>query len=171
MIVTNVLGLSLIAEGVETAQQVEFLRDIECFQGQGYLWSRPVSALHFEQSILKSDYPTDSFEIWVSSDGSTDGTDEIVKTLANSQVHFHRVKRRAGKVNAILEVVNKADGEILILIDASSRFLETTIKRLTRYFADASIGSVTGRKKIIESKLLMTGMKHWLKPVILNQIC
>ncbi|MCP4432417.1 MAG: glycosyltransferase family 2 protein [Gammaproteobacteria bacterium] len=104
------------------------------------------------ESILKSDYPADSFEIWVSSDGSTDGTDEIVKTLANSQVHFHRVKRRAGKVNAILEVVNKADGEILILIDASSRFLETTIKTLIRYFADASIGSVTGRKKIIESK-------------------
>ena len=51
---TSALGLSLIAEGVETAQQVEFLKDIECFRGQGYLWSRPVSALHFEQSILKS---------------------------------------------------------------------------------------------------------------------
>jgi cellulose synthase/poly-beta-1,6-N-acetylglucosamine synthase-like glycosyltransferase len=103
------------------------------------------------ESILKSDYPAESLEIWVSSDGSTDGTDEIVKTLANSQVHLHRVKRRAGKVNAILEVVNKADGEILILIDASSRFLESTIKRLIGYFADVSIGSVTGRKKIIES--------------------
>ena len=103
------------------------------------------------ESILKSDYPADSFEIWVSSDGSTDGTDTIVKSLANAQIHFHRVKERAGKVNAILEVVDHADGEILVLIDASSRFLETTIKRLIRYFADASIGSVTGRKKIIES--------------------
>jgi len=103
------------------------------------------------ESILKSDYPRESFEIWVSSDASTDRTDEVVKTLANSQLHFHRVKKRAGKVNAILEVENKAKGEILILIDASSRFLETTIPRLVKYFSDASIGSVTGRKKIIES--------------------
>ena len=104
------------------------------------------------ESILKSDYPTESFEIWVSSDASTDRTDEVVKTLANSKVHFHRVKERAGKVNAILEVENKAKGEILILADASGLFLETTIQRLVKYFSDASIGSVTGRKKIIESK-------------------
>jgi diguanylate cyclase (GGDEF)-like protein len=50
---TNALGLSLIAEGVETAEQVEFLKGIECFRGQGYFWSKPVSALHFEQFILK----------------------------------------------------------------------------------------------------------------------
>jgi cellulose synthase/poly-beta-1,6-N-acetylglucosamine synthase-like glycosyltransferase len=103
------------------------------------------------ESVLKSDYPADSLEIRVSSDGSTDGTDEIVKSLAGSQVHFHRVRKRAGKVNAILEVVDDADGEILILIDASSRFLDTTIRSLVGYFADPSIGSVTGRKKIIES--------------------
>jgi cellulose synthase/poly-beta-1,6-N-acetylglucosamine synthase-like glycosyltransferase len=103
------------------------------------------------ESILKSDYPRESFEIWVSSDASTDKTDEVVKTLANSQVHFHRVNKRAGKVNAILEVENKAKGEILILVDASGRFLETTIQRLVKYFSDDSIGSVTGRKKIIES--------------------
>ena len=103
------------------------------------------------ESILKSDYPTESFEIWVSSDASTDRTDEVVKTLANSKVHFHRVKERAGKVNAILEVENKAKGEILILADASGLFLETTIQRLVKYFSDDSIGSVTGRKKIIES--------------------
>jgi len=103
------------------------------------------------ESILKSDYPRESFEIWVSSDASTDRTDEVVKTFVNSQVHFHRVNKRAGKVNAILEVENKAKGEILILIDASSRFLDTTIQRLVKYFSDASIGSVTGRKKIIES--------------------
>ncbi|NNE62546.1 MAG: glycosyltransferase family 2 protein [Gammaproteobacteria bacterium] len=103
------------------------------------------------ESILKSDYPSESLEIWVSSDASTDRTDELVKTLVNSQVHFHRVMQRSGKVNAILEVENKAKGEILILADASGLFLQTTIRRLVKYFADASVGSVTGRKKIIEA--------------------
>ncbi len=50
---TNALGLDLIAEGVETAEQVEFLKNIECYRAQGYFWSKPVSSSHFEQEILK----------------------------------------------------------------------------------------------------------------------
>lgn len=37
------LGLSIIAEGVETEQQVEILVDHQCYVHQGYYFSRPVS--------------------------------------------------------------------------------------------------------------------------------
>lgn len=40
------LGLEVIAEGVETAEQLEMLRDLRCGQVQGYLFSRPVAADH-----------------------------------------------------------------------------------------------------------------------------
>ncbi len=36
------LGLAVIAEGAETAEQVEFLRDHACDQVQGYFYSKPV---------------------------------------------------------------------------------------------------------------------------------
>lgn len=36
------LGLSIIAEGVETTAQAEFLRGIWCNEGQGYLYSEPL---------------------------------------------------------------------------------------------------------------------------------
>ena len=36
------LGLSVIAEGAETAEQVDFLRDHACDQVQGYFYSKPV---------------------------------------------------------------------------------------------------------------------------------
>jgi EAL domain-containing protein (putative c-di-GMP-specific phosphodiesterase class I) len=37
-------GMSVIAEGVETADQLEFLRQLDCEDFQGYLFSKPVTA-------------------------------------------------------------------------------------------------------------------------------
>lgn len=42
------LGINVIAEGVETAEQKEFLLDNGCTQYQGYLFSKPVSINDFE---------------------------------------------------------------------------------------------------------------------------
>ncbi|WDE07744.1 EAL domain-containing protein [Thalassomonas viridans] len=36
------LGLKIVAEGVETGEQLKFLRDLNCHQVQGYLISKPV---------------------------------------------------------------------------------------------------------------------------------
>jgi diguanylate cyclase (GGDEF)-like protein len=41
------LGLAVIAEGVETAQQAKFLAGVGCNAYQGYLFSRPLSAQDF----------------------------------------------------------------------------------------------------------------------------
>jgi EAL domain-containing protein (putative c-di-GMP-specific phosphodiesterase class I) len=35
------LGIKSIAEGVETSQQANVLRDLGCTHGQGYLFGRP----------------------------------------------------------------------------------------------------------------------------------
>lgn len=45
------LGLSVIAEGVETLAQAEFLKTMGCHEGQGYLYGRPLTALAFSQLL------------------------------------------------------------------------------------------------------------------------
>ena len=46
------LGLKVIAEGVETREQLEFLRDHGCDAAQGYYFSRPVPLDRFAQLAL-----------------------------------------------------------------------------------------------------------------------
>jgi EAL domain-containing protein (putative c-di-GMP-specific phosphodiesterase class I) len=45
---SHAMGLSVIAEGVETEEQREFLARLGCHSFQGYLFSRPLSLEEFE---------------------------------------------------------------------------------------------------------------------------
>jgi len=46
------LGLQVVAEGVETGEQLERLRELGCDEMQGFLFSRPVTAERFEQLLM-----------------------------------------------------------------------------------------------------------------------
>ena len=46
-------GLSVIAEGVETIQQAQYLRDSNCKGYQGYLFSKPLAADEFTRQFIK----------------------------------------------------------------------------------------------------------------------
>jgi EAL domain-containing protein (putative c-di-GMP-specific phosphodiesterase class I) len=52
------LGLEVIAEGIETTEQLDTIRDLGCGYGQGYLFSRPVSVSEAERFL-----ETRSFEV------------------------------------------------------------------------------------------------------------
>lgn len=43
------LGLSVVAEGIETMQQLNVLRALKCPVGQGYLFAKPMPQVEFEQ--------------------------------------------------------------------------------------------------------------------------
>jgi EAL domain-containing protein (putative c-di-GMP-specific phosphodiesterase class I) len=47
--IANSMGMSAIAEGVETQEQLVQLRNLNCDFAQGYLFSKPIE----EQLVLK----------------------------------------------------------------------------------------------------------------------
>jgi diguanylate cyclase (GGDEF)-like protein len=46
------LSLQVIAEGVETAEQIQFLKEHDCDQVQGYFFSPPLPAAEFEKMLI-----------------------------------------------------------------------------------------------------------------------
>lgn len=50
---SNALDLDVIAEGVETKRQLSRLKNLDCPRAQGFLFSRPISAIDMAQLILE----------------------------------------------------------------------------------------------------------------------
>lgn len=59
LVLSHNLGLGAIAEGVETEEQLQFLRALSCEEIQGYLFSPPVTATEF-LAFLESGYNLES---------------------------------------------------------------------------------------------------------------
>ncbi len=50
--IAHKLQMYTVAEGVELADQAEFLKEIECESAQGYLYEKPISTNEFEEKYL-----------------------------------------------------------------------------------------------------------------------
>ncbi len=50
------LNLNVVAEGVETVEQLELLRSVNCDTVQGFLFSRPLPAAELEMTIARGSY-------------------------------------------------------------------------------------------------------------------
>ncbi|MET0624951.1 MAG: EAL domain-containing protein [Pyrinomonadaceae bacterium] len=54
VMLAQVLGMDVVAEGVETKDQLKILRDLRCEYGQGYYFSRPSSPSDAEKIIVET---------------------------------------------------------------------------------------------------------------------
>lgn len=96
------------------------------------------------EDTLKLDYPSEKLKIIVVSDGSTDKTDEIVKSYEQFGVELFRVEGRVGKTEARNIAMASVPGEIIIFSDATTTYREDILRKMVRNFADPKVGMVTG---------------------------
>jgi len=100
---------------------------------------------------LALDYPTHKLEILVLSDGSTDRTDEIVRSFADPRVRLVRVEPQRGKTNAQNFGAREAKGEILVFSDATTIYHPQALRKLAANYADPHNGAVSGRYKYFDA--------------------
>lgn len=109
------------------------------------------------ENKLALDYPGDKTEIIVISDGSDDGTDEIVRGYTERGVKLIRQEPRAGKTSALNLAIPRARGEIIIFSDANSLYERDAIRKLLANFKDCGVGYVTGKMIYVKPDGSVTG--------------
>lgn len=104
-------------------------------------------------NIIDIDYPKDKIEFLISSDNSTDRTNEIVKDFIakypDENIRIYEVKARKGKTNAQNEAKKTVASEYLVMTDANSMLDKNAVKELMAAFSSEEIAYVTGRLSII----------------------
>jgi cellulose synthase/poly-beta-1,6-N-acetylglucosamine synthase-like glycosyltransferase len=105
------------------------------------------------ENIQELDYPENKLQIILIDSASEDGTMEVCKAfLAKTNLHFPVTllseKERLGKSHALNFALKHADGEIIATSDADSFWEKNTLKKAVSYFADPSVGAVTGKEEL-----------------------
>lgn len=95
-------------------------------------------------NILESGYPADLLEILVASDGSTDGTDDIVRTMGNPRVRLFRPAQRFGKTDTQNQAIATGTSDIILFTDADTRFDRMFLRNITAPFSNPQVGGVSG---------------------------
>ncbi|HPE95235.1 MAG TPA: GGDEF domain-containing protein, partial [Bacillota bacterium] len=108
--IANDLSLPVIAEGVETKRQAEFLKSIGCHYMQGYYFSRPIPYHDFEKILLargSSTFTSDGKAIGI--DGAADFLSEDSQStlLFNSFVGGAAIIEYDGKNVSALRINDK----------------------------------------------------------------
>lgn len=96
------------------------------------------------ENSLTLDYPRGNLEIIVASDGSTDGTNEIVKTYISHGVKLFAYDERSGKTATLNSTIPKAQGSIIVFTDANTIYKRDALRQLVKNFSENNVGCVCG---------------------------
>jgi cellulose synthase/poly-beta-1,6-N-acetylglucosamine synthase-like glycosyltransferase len=90
------------------------------------------------------DYPADRFQLVVGSDGSSDGTVEILNGCRHPRLRVRNYLERRGKISVLNDLIRETDAEIVVMSDANTMFSPDALRLLVSHFRDASVGCVSG---------------------------
>jgi len=131
---------------------------------------RPNLAQKIENMELL-DYPAQKKEIIISSDGSNDGTNEFLSSIAGGGLRVAISNERMGKATALNRAIEMCHGEIVIFTDTRQQIEPSAIRRLVTNFADPTVGCVSGELEIRRSKSNSSGVGlYWRLEKVIRKL-
>jgi cellulose synthase/poly-beta-1,6-N-acetylglucosamine synthase-like glycosyltransferase len=112
------------------------------------------------ENSLALEYPRERLRIVVVSDGSTDGTDAIVRSYADRGIDLFRVEGRVGKTACQNRIVAAVDSDIVVFSDAHSLYEPAAIHALVDGFG-SNIGCVVGDLRHVEEGIVHGEHLYW----------
>lgn len=123
-------------------------------------WNEEVGIITSINSLLKNSYR--NLEIIVVNDGSTDFTNKIIRKFIKENINgknlngktFKYINKRknAGKGAAINSGIKKSTGDLIVTMDADTKFDNDAILSVAKYFQDKTIDAGVGNVKVANSK-------------------
>ena len=95
------------------------------------------------RSLLASNYTAHLLDVLIVSDGSSDGTNDLVLAYPDERVRLLALPP-GGKAVAVSRAFENVTGEIIVLSDVRQDFDPDAIPLLVSCFGDPSVGVVTG---------------------------
>lgn len=102
------------------------------------------------KNTLALEYPKEKINIiWVT-DGSDDGTPDLLKGYSNTTVHH--LDERNGKIGAMNRGMDFVKTPIVIFSDANTNLGKESIRRIVNLFGNPKVGCVSGEKRIVDKE-------------------
>jgi biofilm PGA synthesis N-glycosyltransferase PgaC len=101
-------------------------------------------------NTLSLNYPKNRLKIFFVTDGSSDGTPDIIAKFPGVKL-FHEIARK-GKIHAVNRVMRAVKTPIVIFSDANTFLNKDAIKNIVRHYADEKVGGVAGEKRIYKNE-------------------
>jgi cellulose synthase/poly-beta-1,6-N-acetylglucosamine synthase-like glycosyltransferase len=95
-------------------------------------------------NLRQLDYPAEKLELVFVSDGSTDGTNELLASVRDPSTRTIVLPQRGGKPTALNQGVAAARHDLLVFCDAATLLTPSAIRQLVRHFRDPRVGAVCG---------------------------
>ena len=102
------------------------------------------------ENSFRLDYPREKVQyLWIT-DGSDDGTPDILQKFPDLEV-YHQPERR-GKIHAMNRGMQFVKAPIVIFSDTNTILSHNTIREMVARFRDPKVGCVAGEKRITEKE-------------------